>query len=102
MIIGQTIPSHFFTYSKDHKSFVAEASELGANGYSFMGFLYDDALDLGFVLMSDRTGNLADFYFVEKELVTDELVGWIFKPTAHTVKRYNLREGDWKVTIIND
>ena len=60
------------------------ASDLSANadGRKWMGPLYDDACDLGFVVRSHRTGACRSFFLTEELFSRKELVGWKFRDEA--------------------
>jgi hypothetical protein len=77
MIIGTKIPSELFSNKNSERSLYAEASDL--TGYKFLGHLYDDAADVGFVMVSERTGQEQAFSLsIEKRNDDNEIEYWVF------------------------
>lgn len=99
VICTATVPSERFMYSPVSKSFVTEASSLGAFQVSQ---IYDDASDVGFIMVSKRTGREAVFYLNQAHHDREgDLTHWTFKPTPETLAKYpQLREHI--VIIFND
>lgn len=88
-----------FTYNAVTNTFTAEASDLGSNFR--LGRVYDDACDMGFTLMSARTGKEVVFYLShterdrEGELLYDE-----FRAVPH--QHVDAMTECAKVVIVND
>jgi hypothetical protein len=71
------ISSSYFYWNKDTKNFSAEASELPKN-FSLRK-IYDDACDVGFSMVSTRTGRSVKFR-LEKEIKNEgDVLSWEFK-----------------------
>ena len=88
-----------FTFAKDSKRFIAEASELGPNMFEQ---IYPDACDQGIVLVSEKTG--VETKWVEDRQLWDwegELGGWVLIPTAETLRKVPALRG-YEVHILND
>lgn len=95
---GTWIMSNRFMYSKQsERTFIAEASEL--EGLNFMSQIYYDACDVGFNMMSSKTGKLVKFYLTDTEYNNGDIVCWNFKLCPEYVK---IAGGDIKVVIFND
>lgn len=98
------ISSVRFTYDVTTRTFSAEASDL--RPAVFLARLYDDAMDVGFVMKSSKTG--AEVTYVleaeHREPATEELgdiTHWTFTPTHESASKY--RECvNTKVKIFND
>lgn len=69
-----------FTYISARNEFVAEMSDLEANGVQF-GRVYDDACDEGLTLVSHKTGTRVVFAVdgVERDAEGD-IVAWTLRP----------------------
>lgn len=98
-IVANKISSKFFTYTLENKTLTADASDL--TGQNFSSRLYDDACDVGFIMVSAITQNEVMFHFVHKLDDGEEMYGWEFHPTIESVKKYPNVEGV-KVLIFND
>lgn len=89
---ADVIMSSKFCYNREEKSFTAEASDL--KGFRLFQPMYDDAADVGFVMMSAVSGTEIPFFFVD-ETRTDEgeLVSMNFRGEhrgiKYTVKVWN-------------
>lgn len=94
MVIGPEISTSMFFWHPEMATFSQEVSSLG----QFQpGQLYDDAADLGFVLVSDRTGDKIPFYFHKEEHHNGELVAWEFHSASKDPRLAKL-----KVIVHND
>jgi hypothetical protein len=92
------ISSDRFTYLKDEKVFAAEASDLPRN---MLGRVFDDACDLGFTMISARTG--VEMVFVQIDTLRDregELMYHVFAPA--TPQNGAAAIADVRVHIFND
>jgi len=97
-------------FSYKDKCFVAEASDLGSITTPHDGRVYDDACDVGFILVSEVTGDSVLFVQDGVDMNGDEIAGWRYKPTHVS----GSRPGQWipvrcnisikalSVLIIND
>jgi hypothetical protein len=94
--------SKLFIQSTKDREFTCDASQLARLPNNFMGRIYDDAIDLGFAIVSERTGNEAVWY--HSQTVCDDegdVREWVFLPTRETVQKMpQLR--DYKVIVFND
>ena len=71
------ISSERFNYFGDLKSFVAEHSDL--NGYDIRQSLYDDACDVGFEIISEKTGESRIFLFTNQNNDNEgDVISWTF------------------------
>lgn len=89
-----TLNSSLFTYRK--KLFVIEASDL--YGFDINRRIYDDAVDVGFEMVSERTG--AKMVFCFSKIIKDvegEIVAFEYVPAD-----YNLMIKGIKVHVLND
>lgn len=75
-----------FTFDKEHRMLVAEASDFGP-GHRFpslMYQLYDDACDIGIAIKSHLTGKTEVFAWDESQGRDNDYTGgyavWVFKP----------------------
>lgn len=91
MIIGQEINAGKFSWVGEFG--FAELSDL--KGCNLFGRLYDDAADVGFVLVNPQTGSKIPFYLDDTENVDGDQV-FYFK----SVKKYNNIE--FTLKIYND
>ena len=88
-----------FTYNKDTKTFIAEASELPT---PMLGQVWPDSLDQGFVLVSRATGHEATFTIWEEEKNSEgELEAYRLLPTPEAVKKNPGLKGV-QVLVFND
>lgn len=92
-----------FTVAVGKTLMFAEASTLGFKaGEVPGGQLYDDACDLGITVINHRSGAKTHWYKAQEDLVVhDEVQGWIYRPTAETVRKMPQLAG-WEVHILND
>lgn len=95
-IIGSEISSTRFTFIKSSKTFATEASDI--KECHFLGRLYDDACDSGFVLRSERTGKTQAYVLSHPIVRAGELHGWVFEAAFP----YAPGAEGTKVTIFND
>ena len=72
-----------FTFNSDSECFTTEASDTrGAH----LDQLWDDATDVGFVMVSAKTGKRLPFVFSYSETDREgEVTAWVFN--AHTLER---------------
>lgn len=87
-----------FTHCKIPKHFVAECSELGI--YIFSAF-YDDAADVGFSIINEKTNTTIKVVLEEKQTQGDEVTGWVFVPTLEDIRR-NPKLRGYKFVVFND
>lgn len=91
-----------FTYNKQHRGFVAEASDLCPVSQPLFHRVFDDSCDDGITLISHITGLSADFYVDEIGKNADQdILYWLLKPTSTTVRKYPRLRGVY-VRIFND
>lgn len=95
--------SSLFTYNKGSKSFVAEASTITCGGRRPMiGRLYDDAIDVGLILTSARTGRSMRFWLKEEKCDNEgDLIVTIFQVDAADARRYMV-DTETTVHVLND
>lgn len=76
-IIARKISTSRFTFHRETKTFVAEASDFSR--MDLAGRVYDDAADAGFVMVSERTGQkILCLYSGDKRDGENELLYEIF------------------------
>jgi len=86
-----------FHYDKEFNEFSQEASSLRGT-VAIMGQLYDDAADVGFVLVSHHTGQEVPFYLASVDKSEEgEIQCWNFKSTSPHKLLENMT-----VTVFND
>ena len=83
-----------FMYQKIGRSFFAEISELPKQRIPYMR-VYNDACDVGFWLVSHKTGAEIMMVMTEEKKVNGDVVGWTFKPVERNAPIT-------QVVIIND
>ena len=97
-----TICSSKFGYYGKARTFCAEVSDLG--DYNFKQRVYDDALDIGFEMVSEKTGASRVFLLTDGEIDTEgNIQYWIFecyKPVGKN--RLELVSPGIKCLIFND
>lgn len=77
-VIGNKYHTSQFAWDPSTREFVAEASTLG-KGY--LARLYNDAADVGFVFVSERTGTEQAVYLNHTEKDSEgDVVAWRYKP----------------------
>jgi hypothetical protein len=93
------IPSSLFTYDEETKTFSTEISDLGP-GFRFQ-LIYDDAREVGFQMVSTRTGEVVTFYLEAPHFDGEgELTHWTCGIVREDMSKHKL----WGViaTIFND
>lgn len=85
MNIAQKISSKYFHYDKKENLMVAEISDF-PKGFNPLGRIYDDAYDIGFTIISTKTGRELTFYLVDKDANGKETFGWRFAVVPECVK----------------
>lgn len=90
--------SKLFTYDHETNSFTAWVSELGTSPF---GPVFNDAIDVGCSIVSDKTGKIADFFVnnTEKDAEGDTLA-WHLLPTNATKQLFPLLRNS-SVTVFN-
>lgn len=103
-IIGARISSKYFMYQAAHGAvhgvFTAEISDF--NGFNPLSQIWDDFCDLGFVMVSEKTG--AEVVFSLDHEVRDaenDITHWIFEPSLGDITK-NEKLRNITVTIYND
>ena len=74
-----------------------------ASGNHLYGRLYDDACDVGFILVNPKTEN-ETAWFLSKTIMTpdgEDVVGWEFKPITAHVRAFPKLDGR-TITVWND
>lgn len=97
------IPSSYFVYYSQDREFSQEISSLPGKGADIFQRIFDDACDVGFAIVSAKTG-AERIFSLSKEIVRrhadeQEVEGWEFTemgPMGRAV------ENPIKVTIHND
>lgn len=87
-----------FTYNPATRCFSAEASDFGPGGFAnALGPVFNDACDIGFVLVSAKTGEECKVV-LDREVhnADDDLEAWVFVPVARSLRRL------FTVKIFND
>lgn len=94
------VSSSQFTYDKLNKKFTTEISDLGPS-FRFVQ-IYPDAADLGFTMISAKTGKEVRF-FVDQigENRDGDITHWVCKPDMYAVRKNPSLNGV-TVTIFND
>jgi hypothetical protein len=93
------IPSSLFTYDEPTKTFTTEISDLG-RAFRFQ-LIYDDARDIGFQMVSTRTGEVVTFYLEGPHFDGEgELTHWTLRVICEDARKHNLR--GVIATIFND
>lgn len=88
------ISTRHLHYQKIGKSFFAEISELPKQRIPYMR-VYNDACDIGFWLVSDKTGAEIMMVMTEEKVVNGDVVAWTFTPVDKNAPINN-------VVIVND
>lgn len=85
-----------FTYCKQTNTFATELSDLGGWRSFPLTQIYPDAGDVGFTLVSHKTGQEVKMVLAEDIIGQDntDVLGWKFKPTD--------RKHSFEVIIFND
>lgn len=93
------IPSNLFNWDDEHKRFVTEASQL--RGHNTKQRMYDDACDVGFPIVSTKTGAIMVFTYSKDHWNNGDLEFETYVPTEETKRKFpHLAESD--VIIFND
>ena len=94
------ISTHRFNYNKQNNTFTACISDLHTE--QLFKTLYDDAADIGFEMVSEKTGALATFYLSHfNEDAEGDITEWVCLPTTETERAFpQLRTAT--VIIFND
>lgn len=95
------IPSSLFSFVHDSKRFLADLSEVQVQLHRVNSNLYDDALDVGFVMRSTKTGALVVFALEREEVKEGDLLAYHYKITPASAARVPALEGA-TVTMFND
>lgn len=78
MVIGSIFNSSQFSYDKEQKMFMADISEVP----SALRQLWNDSMDLGFGIRSERTGSVVFYTLSNIERDRDgDVLTWLFEPT---------------------
>lgn len=100
--IAPRIPAKLLDFDATTQTYTQEVSTLAANSIlRIFGQLYNDAADMGVMLVSQRTGHEVPFVLVREDKHEGETQGWWFQPTLDAV-RADARVADLKLLIIND
>ena len=92
-------PSDRFTYDEKTKLFLAEASDLQNQ---HLNPLYDDAVDVGLVMESTKTGQLVRYYMSSAVKDNDgDVESWNYYPTTESIREVPECVGT-SVTVFND
>jgi hypothetical protein len=100
-VIGSQINSTAFDWNPKSCEFVADIAELQYQGLDPAGRLYADSADLGFVMISAKTGETIEFMLHETQRNDGDVVYWEFKPTWADVF-YNPKLRDVRAVVFND
>lgn len=93
------IPSDRFTFDKATGLFTADASDLQDQ---HLNRLYDDAIDVGLVMESTKTGKLVRYYMSrEVRGAENEIESWDYYPTSESIREVPECQGT-SVTVFND
>ena len=76
MLIGHKIHTDRFRYEKSTRTFRAEASDL--QGLRYLGWVWDDSCDAGFVMVSEKTGTAVPFVLFHTETNEGDILYWDF------------------------
>lgn len=90
------VSSKSFDYNVAKNTFIAEISDLGKN-FRFER-VYQDSIDLGLTMLSQKTNTKMDFYISDE--VRDEsgdIQYWMLKPVSKKMEHQ-----DMKIVIFND
>lgn len=68
-----------WSYHAQTRCFTAEASDFGPAGAVFDARVYDDACDVGFILVSHKTGDSILFVQDGTDMNGDDVAGWRYK-----------------------
>jgi len=99
LLIAHVIMNSKFHYDREERLFTAEASDLKDHDFLsrvFLSRVFNDACDVGFRVVSSKTGREVVFTFSREERNTDSDV------TAWHFTSYRAMGGNFKATIFND
>lgn len=98
-----TYSSGIFNYHKEDNTLVTEASDMAANAmHRHYGPAYDDAIDVGFSVLSEKTGNIARFVKCEEKYDDEGDLMWeTFEMTPQS-KRNFPDAATVRVIVFND
>ena len=105
MLLNQNpIPSSYFHWNREGQTFSQEISSL--NGFILFQRIYDDAVDEGFSILSNHTGQIITFYHSKTDYDGNEgddsdVAGWWFEVVPEHARKYPWL-ANIKVLIIND
>ena len=102
-ICTTTFESKLFTFNPMDRVFSTDASDLDLKpGQVPYSQIYDDAVDAGMIIVSQKTGYVAMFYLAAVVRDADcDVVSWLFTPTTETLRARPELEG-WKAMVFND
>lgn len=87
------VSTAFFHFNRSTSTFSAEESTLRANGFRGFGRVFDDACDIGFTMVSIRTGREVVFAQAGEDRDREgDLRFWTFKSL----------DGVYTATVFND
>ena len=90
------VSSDIFSYHPNTKCMIADASDL--RGVNLNQQIFDDAVDVGFAIRSERTKKVEVFSLIRINKDEEgEVVSWTYAPID-----YNLSKIGLKVIILND
>ncbi len=101
-VIGNQISTVFFNWQKEENIFTAEVSML-PKYFNPESQIWNDSMDSGFVLVSEKTDKRLIFTFTSCDLSNDvdrEIMGWLF--TAHPSFNKGILTEAVRALIIND
>jgi len=76
VVIGALVTSEKFNYFPEQRRFVSEISD---TGYGVLQPVYTDGADIGFVMVSAKTGNEKVFVYTDSEVDNEgELIAYHF------------------------
>lgn len=101
MLTLTAIDSRVFSCSRQHKTLIAEHSDLGR--VDIHQRLYDDAADVGIAIRNSRTGNVTYWYMAEEKRDRDgDLEVTVYYPCADNTGRNRQLTQGWAIHILND
>lgn len=93
------ISSDRFSFDAKTRLFTAEASDLQNQ---HLNPLYDDAADVGLVMVSSKTGKTVRYYMIhETRGAENEIESWDYYPTTESIREVPECQGT-SVTVFND
>lgn len=92
-------PSSMFSWSEGGNMATCEASDMENR---HLQRIYDDAMDVGFAIKSDKTGRVVKFFMESVETDTEgEITHWVYK-ACHEDVRVNPAAAFVNVWVFND